>query len=193
MGNRIAQVAPLERFPSGDAWTVGVLTQSPNELAERFGLSFEVGIDDLDSYKLAAIAEPQVGQFWLFAHDQAPFGGTDVMVDSAVSRDEALCAVWRALHLDVRAFAWLSPYEVQPSGRADSGAPPSAPVPRGSVILCDSAGNELARWTFETGGPGDNVWDRLLAREREIEKLEAEVALLRRELGRMNSDVTGAP
>jgi hypothetical protein len=110
MAVKVRQVPPVSVWPSGGGWTVGILELSPDALARRFDLEFEEGRDDLDTYKLAAIAEPQIGQFWLFAHTQTPQAGTEVLVDREISRDIALGAAYRALGLDLRAFAWVSPY-----------------------------------------------------------------------------------
>jgi hypothetical protein len=127
MATKVRQVAPVDVWPSGGAWTVGLLELTPAQLAERFALDFESGSDDLDGYKLAAVGEPQVGQFWLFSHDRTPVPGTEVMVDMATDRETALASVWLALRLDTRAFSWVSPYATCPPADPSEAWPMSKP------------------------------------------------------------------
>lgn len=102
------QAKPVDAWPSGEAWTSAILNRSPEDLAREFGISFESGRDDLDSYSLAAIESPRVGQFWLLRHLHAPMRGTEVLVDRATSRDASLAAVKAELGLGREAFEWVS-------------------------------------------------------------------------------------
>jgi hypothetical protein len=78
------------------------------------------------------------------------------MVDLSISRDIALGSVARALGLDIRSFAWVSPYSEYPSGESD------APISQPAALYA------------ENGGADDRVAEatrRLAAREREIGEL----------------------
>ncbi len=102
------QVTPLRYWPSGNGWTVGILDRLPSQL-ESVGIVFERDSDDLDSFRLAAIADEEIDQFWLFSRDHAPIQGTEVIVDAAMDRDTALDAVARQLGLQRDAYLWTSP------------------------------------------------------------------------------------
>jgi guanylate kinase len=93
----VVQVQPWRRFPSGDAKSVAILPLSPDEIERRYGIRFESGRDDLDSFKLAAIGEREIGQFWLMRYDNAPSGETEVLTDSALPRLDGLAALHRCL------------------------------------------------------------------------------------------------
>ncbi len=111
---KVRQVKPQDRFPTGDAWDVAVLKLTPEQLHERFNIDFERGLDDLDYYSLAAIADDEVGQFWLMMHDRTPMQGTGVLVDAAVRRDAALRAVERQLGLRRDDYLWVTDDECNP-------------------------------------------------------------------------------
>jgi hypothetical protein len=108
----MTQVEPYDRWPSGEGWTVAVTRATPEEIAEQAGLTFEPGVDDLDQYVLAAIADGDIGQFWLIRHENAPERGVEVVVDRAVDRTSALRALRRHLPTEYCDFAWLAPAEL---------------------------------------------------------------------------------
>lgn len=124
------QVTPHDVFPAGNSWVAGVLKLSPGDLSDKFGIVFEQGVGDLGPYKLAALEDRAVGQIWLFRYDSAPYQGTEVLVDEAVLRDDALFAVWSQLGVDVRGFAWVNPYQQFPGGDHETGVagPPAAGI-----------------------------------------------------------------
>jgi hypothetical protein len=171
MGARVLQVKPVTAWPSGDGWTIGTLSLEPEELAERLGIEFESGRDDLDAYRLAAIAESQVGQLWLFAHENAPQGGTDIIVDRSVTRDIALGALARTLGIDIRSFDWVNPYAECPSAdQAPDLTKIQKPDVEGAVVMHDRQGHEVAHWNFEKAS-----LRRLAEREQEVQRLQAEL------------------
>jgi hypothetical protein len=102
------QVTPRTPWPSGGGWTVAILSLSPRELSERYGVRFLLGVDDLDEFCVAALKDRLLGQIWLFRHEHAPFPGTRVDVDRSVSRDEDLSALNRQLRLGAEEFNWIT-------------------------------------------------------------------------------------
>jgi hypothetical protein len=110
----VKQVEPFTIWPSGSGWTIGVLRQSPADLTAKYGIQFHDGLDDLDRYALAAVVDPIVGQLWLFRHAQAPMPGAEVLVDTSVSRSEAVAAVERQFGLGSDEYEWLTPAELSP-------------------------------------------------------------------------------
>ncbi|MCC7363308.1 MAG: hypothetical protein IT303_02965 [Dehalococcoidia bacterium] len=136
------QVTAVDRWPSGMGWTVGALRGRPPQLAAHLGVAFETGIDNLGEFDLAAIEAP-FGQYWLFQHRDAPGDGTDVIVDAAVSRDDALDAVARDLGIDCaelqrERMSWVNEHASAPElallrGNSDEHEKPGAgdaPRPR---------------------------------------------------------------
>jgi guanylate kinase len=101
------QVAPWPRWPSGDCKTVAVVKLTPHEIELRSGLRFEQDADDLDAYRVAAVADRELGQLWLWRYQHAPEGTTQVMVDADVSRETALTAVERQLGPLAGNIAWV--------------------------------------------------------------------------------------
>ena len=80
-----------------------------SDLARRYGLTFEEGIDDLGRYRLAAIALANGQQAWLTRHDSDPNPGTVVLVDSEFAVEEAQTLLGEALGLARDAFLWVAP------------------------------------------------------------------------------------
>ncbi len=106
-----SQTRPLDYWPSGDSWTVAFLDAAA---IEGLGLDFEAGADDLDSYRLAAVADAEIGQFWIFRRDNSAELSWELVVDAAVRRDDALSALWRELRLDTRSMPWINPLTALP-------------------------------------------------------------------------------
>lgn len=97
MKTKLVQVQPRRVWPSGDCRTIAVLTRDPAGLRKHLGIAFEPGRDDLDTFQVAAIADPEVGQFWLLAHEHAPLKGTEAVFDARISRDTAIGVIQRHL------------------------------------------------------------------------------------------------
>lgn len=82
---------------------------SPEELAGRYGLAFEVGHDDLDEFKLAAIALPDGSQAWLERHCGDPDAATLAHVDASADLRMAMKDLQQVLELADDDFVWVSP------------------------------------------------------------------------------------
>lgn len=104
----VRTVKPIERWPTGDSRTIGIVSSAPDEITARFGIRFERGLDGLGEYALAAISDRRGGQFWLFRYDGSPFRGTDVVVDALRSRSDTLKAVRTVLGFQAKDFEWIS-------------------------------------------------------------------------------------
>jgi len=86
---RPEQVTPHKIWPCGDSRTALMIDQEPEDITKIHGIEFEEGLDDLDSYSLAAIKLSGERQAWLFKYKgapkndpvKAPNGGTEVRVD----------------------------------------------------------------------------------------------------------------
>lgn len=106
---QIQQVQPWKRWPSGDSRPIAVLPFDIVELSKRYGLMFQEGIDDLDSYRLAAIRLSTGAQAWLVRHDGDPNPGTVVHADAAADVWEAQSLLLEALGIERDALLWAAP------------------------------------------------------------------------------------
>lgn len=105
----IHQVKPQKHWPSGDSRPIAVLPFAIADLADRYGLTFEDGVDDLDRYRLAAIELGNGQQAWLTKYEGDPGPGTVALVDSDFDVDDAQSLLGKALGLKRDAFLWLAP------------------------------------------------------------------------------------
>lgn len=112
---------PNMHWTSGAAWTVGILTHSPQQLATDSGVLFHAGRDDFDDYLFAVVADSQIDELLLFQHIGSPDEGTEVQVDTSVGRDDALNAIARQLGMDIRSFSWITPYRSFPESVIGAG------------------------------------------------------------------------
>ena len=99
---------PHALWPSGVGWTIGGLNLMPAEISRDFGLRFITVDDDLSPIEVAAVDDDDIGQFLLRRDQNGPAPGTDVEVDAAISRDDALAAVLRQMGLNTTAFEWIT-------------------------------------------------------------------------------------
>jgi hypothetical protein len=100
---------PKRMWLSGRRWAIGVLAFEPDELAQRYGLVFEEGWDELDYFKRAVIELPEVGQVWFLRYPTVDYPGTPIWVDAKSDFDAARWLVLAALALTPDAFNWVSP------------------------------------------------------------------------------------
>jgi len=110
---------PLQRWPSGDSKDLAELRLSPEELGRRYGLSFEELHDDLDDFRVAAIALPDGSNLWLYRYRHEPEPGTAVRVDAAADFRKAKAQLAQVLGLTADDFLWVSPLveaPAQPAG-----------------------------------------------------------------------------
>jgi hypothetical protein len=103
---KIQQVTPQRVWPSGDARPIAVLDLGPDDLEQRFGLTFEEGFDDLDNYRLAALALDDGSQAWLLRHQGNPEPGTVIFADAAADAIATRRLVLGILDLDDRHVTW---------------------------------------------------------------------------------------
>ncbi|MGH2616431.1 MAG: hypothetical protein ACRDJC_14405 [Thermomicrobiales bacterium] len=106
---KIHRVKPWKQWPSGDSRPIAVLAYDLADLAQRYGLTVQDGIDDLDRYRLAAIELTDGQQAWFTKHDGDPNPGTVVLVDSDVDVEKAQSLLGKALGLERDAFLWTAP------------------------------------------------------------------------------------
>ena len=104
----INQVRPHDRWPSGDSRPIAVLALEPDELAARYGLTYDEAVDDLDRVQLAAIGLADGSQLWLSKHLEDPNPGMVVRIDVADDPVSARAQLLAALGLDERALLWTS-------------------------------------------------------------------------------------
>ncbi|MDQ3693076.1 MAG: hypothetical protein M3464_05565 [Chloroflexota bacterium] len=104
----IRQVRPWKQWPSGDSRPIAVLPYDLPELAERYGLKYQEGIDDLDRYRLAAIELANGEQAWLYKHANDPNPGTVAHVDAGSDAAGALSLLLDALSLDRDELLWAA-------------------------------------------------------------------------------------
>ena len=113
----LQQVRPHDSFPSGDSRALVELRFDPDELAERYGLSFEESYDDLDWFKLAAVALPDGSQAWLTKYQGEQEPGTTVYVDAAADPAMAKEQLAQTLGLTEDDFRWVTPELEQASAQ----------------------------------------------------------------------------
>jgi len=106
----VQQVQPWALFPSGDYRPLVMLRFDPEELADRYGLTFATEHDDLDEFKLAAIALPDGSQAWLtkYRGEQGP--GATVLVDAGADFARAKELLLSTLGLTDADLLWESPF-----------------------------------------------------------------------------------
>ena len=105
----IRQVQPHERWSSGDSRAIAVPAAEPDTLAAQYGLTFEEGADDLDYYRLAAVALADGSHVWLMRHWGNPAPGTVVYADAHADANETRHLLAHTLGLHERDFIWIAP------------------------------------------------------------------------------------
>ena len=105
----VHQVRPWEQWPSGDSCPIAVLPQTIAEISSTYGLTFEDDIDDLDRFRLAAIALANDQQAWLVKYDNDANPGTVVYVDARADVEKALSLLVSALGIERGDLLWLAP------------------------------------------------------------------------------------
>lgn len=113
------QVEPAP-WPSGSSWAVCSLDRTAAELSSCFGLNFRTVVDGLGEVSQAAIWDDNAGQVLLEWREHPTIRSTMVEVDTSVSRDDALAALWRTLRLDIRSMDWINQYQKFPGFTGDN-------------------------------------------------------------------------
>lgn len=119
-----------EAWPSGRSWAICSVAMTAEEISSRFAVHFAHELDDLGELAEAAIWEPAIHQILLTWRDHPTIRSTAVEVDSTVTRDEGLAALWRLTHLDVRDFDWVNVYARFPQPASTAEAPDASLLPR---------------------------------------------------------------
>ena len=120
------QLSTDTRWPSGCAWTIGLLDRSPEQI-QQLGVHFDRAEDDLDTLQTAVLYDRSVGLLRLLSRDHAPIRGVEVQVDASISRDRGLSALVRQLGLDRDALSWITE-DPEYIGFRPQVAPAAAPV-----------------------------------------------------------------
>ena len=100
-------------WPSGDCLSVVVLTSEPPALAERWGIDFFAGADDLDVFTAAVVTGAHGRPFLLMRHTHAPSSGTVVYADAEAVRADAravLAEFLRTVPVPVAEVSWTTPF-----------------------------------------------------------------------------------
>ena len=105
----VQQVQPHDRFPSGDFRDLAEISLSPQEISACYGLVFADLFDDLDWFKLAAVALPGGAQAWLLKYKGDQYPGTLVRVDAAADLSLAKGQLQQAFGLTDADFRWVAP------------------------------------------------------------------------------------
>lgn len=108
MNTELKPTAPASAFPSGESRPLAVLAGEPATLAQRFGLRFAEGIDDLDRFLYAIVDLGDSCQAWLYKHDGDPNPGTVVRVDSGTDPAAARRELTARLSLSPGDVLWWS-------------------------------------------------------------------------------------
>lgn len=106
---RLAQVQPYERFPSGDSRDLAELSFTPEQLTKRYGLRFAEGTDDFDAFQLAAIDLADGAQAWFLRYRGEQEPGMAVLIDRGADPTLMMGLLEHALGLPKSAFRWISP------------------------------------------------------------------------------------
>jgi DNA-binding CsgD family transcriptional regulator len=104
----------ITKFPSGGGWAVVQLRQTPDEVAERLGITFEDDCDDLGEFRRAALWSESIGQIYLEGRPHPDMKGVIVEVDAARNRSEAIGALTAETGFDARDFEWITEWDSMP-------------------------------------------------------------------------------
>lgn len=147
------QISP-EQWLSGDSWAVCSLARTAEELSQHHDIRFTKELDNLGVIFEAAFRDPTAGQVVLWWRDHPVFRSTEVVVDTSVSRDHGLSAVWLALRLDIRAMDWVNPYSKFPGYEAEPRLRPVTAIPPIFERLGDLSGRESSVLQLLSDGLG---------------------------------------
>ena len=109
MNTELKPTALASAFPSGDSRPLAVLAGEPSMLAQRFGLRFAEGFDDLDQFRYAIVDLGDNCQAWLYKHLGDPNPGTVVRIDSGTDPAAARRELTARLSLTPVDILWWSP------------------------------------------------------------------------------------
>lgn len=103
---KFKQIFTPRRWPSGDGVPVARTVIEPGEFAERFGIRFSRGSDDLDEFEEAGIILDSGRPVLLMRYAAEP-PGTNLFVDAADDAAEVRDEFLACFGLTAEAFAWV--------------------------------------------------------------------------------------
>ena len=97
-------------WPSGRDRAAAVLNESVSALQDRLGVSFQPGVDDLDSFVELPLRLPSGRLALLMRYDGERHGGATVYIDFDDATSPALEELVQSLDLGLDPFEWVSPF-----------------------------------------------------------------------------------
>jgi hypothetical protein len=105
----VEQVQPYEYWPGGDSKHLAVIARSPENLTDEFRLVFQTDVDDLDTFRIAAIRLSSGEQVWLEQHSGDPSNHVLVLVDITANGQQIIEELIHELGLAADHLFWISP------------------------------------------------------------------------------------
>lgn len=110
--SKTVQTAAIRQVSDGNGQDLrprAVLRLKPRDISDRYGISFQRDIDDLDGYEWAII-EVNGRRFWLLRYERNPYPGTEVLTERAQERraNADLSLLAAVLRLKNGDFKWRS-------------------------------------------------------------------------------------
>lgn len=106
MHTAILQVQP-EPWPSGHGEAIAMLDVALDLLADRHGLKFFEGTDNLGDYHAAAIRLPSGRRVGLLRHGGAPYAGVALYADAHDDTQDAVREFLQAAELPETVVSWM--------------------------------------------------------------------------------------
>jgi hypothetical protein len=106
------------QWPSGDSRPIAVFPYELAELADRYGLEYQEGVDDLGRCRLAAIQLGQGEQAWISKHDGDPNPGSVVFVDADSDVARAQSRLLKLFRIGRKDLLWAAPARNRLTARA---------------------------------------------------------------------------
>lgn len=104
----VHQVPPPSRRSLGDSQSLAILVHEPEMVAQRYGLVYDEGRDDMGIYRVAAVALGEDLEAWIFKHTLDANPGTCIYVGADTDLARALDLVLAALALTREDLAWVA-------------------------------------------------------------------------------------
>jgi hypothetical protein len=108
------------KFPSGGDWTIGGLKQNVEELSDSLALEFFDDCDDLDYFTAAWLESDRIGPVLLLRYKHSQGSGVEVLVDSRVSRQDAIQTLKREFGVAHSSWAWLAKHQTYAEALAEA-------------------------------------------------------------------------
>lgn len=95
-------------WPTEETSPLLILPMSPEELSKKFNLVFADDSDGLGDLKIAVVRGQRFGIAGLIRHQDAPFEGTTVYVDSEADLRSTCSAVLSDFGLEESEVSWIT-------------------------------------------------------------------------------------